>query len=339
MKQSEFPSPEESVLTPRRVPDEPSHTTRTTRSYPFSDRLIIYSRPPDPAATITTLLPASTWQIKAREIRERLHYPGRWRLTLRTVADPDGLSCRLIPASCRIKVRSSLVITNRRVRRLWRRYGNYDVGGERMYTEKDGGGEGRFVGARAEGERDERDAQGDETNGSNIAAQNSQSNPTKQITPNFPGNSYARCPFALHSRQVRSKASFRAPRYRARNVSSHDVRTSGASFPPSTWPFHRRPGLCMRARVCVCIVQLVWRSDAFDHAAIAIEVDARVTNASKCMARGGRVNAATRSRFQPFRQFDIWHLDVGRRPCTVDCEGVDGSVWIFLYIFPFWMTG
>lgn len=41
--------------------------------------------------------------------------------------------------------------------------------------------------------------------GSNTAAQNSQSNPTKQITPNFLGDSYARCPFALHSRQLRSK--------------------------------------------------------------------------------------------------------------------------------------
>lgn len=36
--------------------------------------------------------------------------------------------------------------------------------------------------------------------GSNTVAQNSQSNPTKQITPNFLGDSYARCPFALHSR-------------------------------------------------------------------------------------------------------------------------------------------
>jgi len=41
-------------------------------------------------------------------------------------------------------------------------------------------------------------AEHDETNGgSNIAAQNSRSNPTKQITPNFLGDSYARCPFTL----------------------------------------------------------------------------------------------------------------------------------------------
>jgi len=57
-------------------------------------------------------------------------------------------------------------------------------------------GKGRGIG---NGERDEM------SGGSNTAAQNSQSNPTKQITPNFLGDSYARCPFALHSRQLRSK--------------------------------------------------------------------------------------------------------------------------------------
>ncbi|KAL0125892.1 hypothetical protein PUN28_004750 [Cardiocondyla obscurior] len=41
--------------------------------------------------------------------------------------------------------------------------------------------------------------------GSNTATQNSQSNPTKQITTNFLGDSYAHCPFALNSRQLRSK--------------------------------------------------------------------------------------------------------------------------------------
>lgn len=59
---------------------------------------------------------------------------------------------------------------------------------------------GREKGGRGcDGERDEMNG------GSNTAAQNSQSNPTKQITPNFPGDNYARCPFALHSRQLRSK--------------------------------------------------------------------------------------------------------------------------------------
>jgi len=81
--------------------------------------------------------------------------------------------------------------------------------------------------------------------GSNTAAQNSQSNPTKQITPNFLGDSYARCPFALHSRQLRSKGT-RRPSTRGNiapgNVSSHGARTSGASFPPP-WPFHRHAEL------------------------------------------------------------------------------------------------
>lgn len=72
----------------------------------------------------------------------------------------------------------------------------------------------------------------DETNGgSNTAAQNSQSNPTKQITLNFLDGSYACCPFASHSRQLRSKGAGVLLRENiALDVSSHDTHTSGISL-------------------------------------------------------------------------------------------------------------
>lgn len=132
--------------------------------------------------------------------------------------------------------------------------------------------QGREKGGRScDGERDEMNG------GSNTAAQNSQSNPTKQITPNFPGDSYARCPFALHSRQLRSKgtlASFYAREYRARQRFI------------SRRPYFRRlfsSTLTVSQTLNLCGVRLGW---AIERARPFYDRDRsrRVTNASKCIA-------------------------------------------------------
>lgn len=61
--------------------------------------------------------------------------------------------------------------------------------------------------------------------------QNSQSNSTKQITGNFPGGSYARCPFGLHSKKLRSKGFTDLPRPQALSRSPFHP-----SYPPSHLP-------------------------------------------------------------------------------------------------------
>lgn len=77
--------------------------SRTTRLYPSrSTTDKYYSRLHGSAAAI-----ALAQQIKAWKIRDDLHYPKRWSLTLRIERmNFDSLSYRLIPASRRIKGRN-----------------------------------------------------------------------------------------------------------------------------------------------------------------------------------------------------------------------------------------
>jgi len=177
-----------------------------------------------------------------------------------------------------------------------------------------GRGRGRGPSRAREGER-KTPGLGDERRGSNTAAQNSQSNPTKQITPNFPGDRATRPLLSLHAPCIPANLDQREPGvgaarggYRARQRFI------------SRCPYFRSPSLSLPLPLSLCLSLFLRSEYKFQGTSLvalhasratqsrAIQADARsVTSASKCIARrasGDTARAnASQSRCEPFRQF------------------------------------